>query len=259
MEKKRSVGVILFGIILLFLTTLITYSQEPTQPLQLTVKPEKQVYGIGEIIIISGEIKNVSNQDIFIYSLEKSLTVTYDVIDSKRNKIDVPLPIIDLWTPKKDDFVLLKLDKSLPKTFKFSIPREIIKSGLYTISVKYNIWEKGYYEEGKLIDLDAWTGILTSNTITINVVEVKKDAIRWQHILNGLPKIKAGDTKEKVIAILGQPDDGTYVPKNMLQYSVWADERPQGKDGLYIFIKFDENDKVSEINRTNYIYGPPPG
>lgn len=249
---------ILLGIILSLLTTSVAYSQEPTQPLQLTVKPEKQVYGIGEIIIISGEIKNVSNQDIFIYLLEKSLTVTYDVIDSKGNKIDVPGDIIDLWPPKKDDFALLKSGKSLPKTFKLSIPREIIKSGLYTISVKYNIWEKGYYEDGKLIDLGTWTGILTSNTIAINVVEVKKDAIRWQHILDGLPELKVGDTKEKVIAILGQPDDGTYVPKNILQYSVWADERPQGKDGLYILIKFDENDKISEINRTNYIYGPPP-
>lgn len=149
--------------------------KEQVQPLQLTIKSDKQVYEVGEEIIISGYIENTSKQDTYIYPLEQTLTVTYDIIGPQGNKIDVPLPIIDLWTPKKDDFVLIKAGGSLPKTFKLYLTREVFPalSGIYTISVKYDVWDKGYYENGKFMDLNAWTGMLTSNTIIIEVVEKK--------------------------------------------------------------------------------------
>ncbi len=150
------------------------FSQEyKEQPLQLTIKSDKEVYEVGEKFVFSGQIKNISEQDIFIYPLEISLTITFDVIDSRGNKIDVAVPIIDLWPPKKDDFALLKSAKFLPKTFKAYIPIESMKPDLYTITVKYNIWQKGYYENGKFINLDAWTGTLTSNTVTVKVIEKK--------------------------------------------------------------------------------------
>lgn len=148
------------------------------QAFQLIIESAKPTYEyeIGKPIIISGQLRNVSGQTFFIYTLEETLTVSYEVIGPKGEKIDVGGPIIDLWLPKKDDFTLIKPDKSLTKTFKLYIAREdlYLLPGVYTISVIYDVWKEGYYdEESGFVDLNAWTGTVKSNPIKI---EIKKSS-----------------------------------------------------------------------------------
>jgi hypothetical protein len=146
---------------------LIIESAEPTYE-----------YEVGKPIIISGLLRNVSGQSLYIYTLEETLTVSYEVIGPKGEKIDVGGPIIDLWPPKKDDFALIKPDKSLTKTFKLYIAREdlYLLPEVYAISVIYDVWKEGYYdEESGFVDLNAWTGTVKSNPIKI---EIKKSSPR---------------------------------------------------------------------------------
>lgn len=167
-----------FLLLSILVFVLIGYGQEqPIQqidtkaPLTLTIKSDKEVYESGEEVIIFGQIKNISEKDVFIYPLEWTLTVTYEVIDSKGKKIDVPLPISDLWPPTKNDFVLIKAGGLLQKSWGLSIVDEDLQflPDVYTIMVRYEVREDGYYENGKFVDLDAWTGTLVSNIITIEV------------------------------------------------------------------------------------------
>lgn len=68
--------------------------------------------------------------------------------------------------------------------------------------VKYDIWKEGYYEDGKFINLNAWTGTLTSNTITIEVAENKAPKNKkWP-----LHRLERWQAKEEIIQILGKPD-----------------------------------------------------
>ena len=57
---------IFFGIVALLLTASCGYCQEAEQPFQLTIRSDKQVYGVGEDIIIEVVQKNKSDQDVLL-------------------------------------------------------------------------------------------------------------------------------------------------------------------------------------------------
>ena len=58
---------ILLGIALLCLVASTGYCQEQTQPLQLTIKSDKQVYAVGEEIKIEATFKNNSDKEMIVF------------------------------------------------------------------------------------------------------------------------------------------------------------------------------------------------
>lgn len=172
-KTKIYIGIVL--ILLLIISAWFAIRQNTNQNnLHFSIKSDPVYkYEIGKPIDISGQLKNVGEENLFIYTPEETLSISYEVMDPTGKRIDIPLPINDLWIPKKDDFTLIKPGESLPKIFKLHIGYEDFNPlpGIYAISVIYHISEKGYYESGKLVDLNAWTGTLKSNIIK---VEIKK-------------------------------------------------------------------------------------
>jgi hypothetical protein len=62
---------ILLGIISLLLIALVGFCEE--QSLQLTIKSDKEVYAVGDEIIISGYFKNNSSEKIYLIKDNKPL------------------------------------------------------------------------------------------------------------------------------------------------------------------------------------------
>lgn len=165
---------IFFGIGLLVLTVSFGYGQEPKQPLEFTIKSDKSVYEVGKEIAIAGQLKNISKHGIVIYPREQSLTVTFDVTDAEGRKVDAAYSISDLGPPQKKEFITLGSGKTFPKTFRLLIPKQHALPGKYVVSVKYKFPStKGYYDEknAKFVNLNAWTGTLASNIITVEMSE----------------------------------------------------------------------------------------
>src|SRR4051812_36684526 len=59
---------IVLGILTLLFMATASYCQEAKQPLQLTIKSDKQVYEVGEKITITVSMRNDGNDTIKIYS-----------------------------------------------------------------------------------------------------------------------------------------------------------------------------------------------
>ena len=69
---------VLMGLSLLLVAVPFGYCQELTQPLQLTIKSDKQVYEVGEEITLEVTIANLSSNDIYILPLIESSYLTLD-------------------------------------------------------------------------------------------------------------------------------------------------------------------------------------
>jgi len=114
-------------------------------------------------------------------------------------------------------------------------------------------FEQSYVSADNKDELNNPKNILQKSTFKEGSTE------RWNHIINNIHVIKIGMTKKEVINILGPEDTNQFVPKNTMQYSVYYENRPDGDDGQYIQIRLDDNGIVIKIERTDYVYGPPPG
>ena len=163
---------VFLGFVVLFFMAGGGYGQEPKPALELTIKLDKEVYAVGEGISISGQIINTSNQDVIVCTFEQTATVTFDVTNSQGKKIDAQYFISDPPLPRKKDFIRIMPGKILPRTFLLRLSKEETLPDTYIVSVKYNFpVVNGYYENGKFVNLNVSTGILTSNAINIKVVE----------------------------------------------------------------------------------------
>jgi len=147
--------------------------------LQLTIKSDREVYKVGEEIKIELILENISEEEIVVCtvwlpSLNMEFKVTRD-----GEKIEPIVIIYELAPLKREDYVKLKPGENIIKSFDISKYVPIDKSGNYNIKVSYNNWYNWYYDEsegelGDKISIDAWTGTLTSNSITIEVIDKKR-------------------------------------------------------------------------------------
>ena len=159
---------ILFGLVLLLSVYQIGYCQESKQPLQLTIKADKEVYGVGEEIVIDAEIMNLLDKAInvdkyldwnhaarFLWENEKKEECQLVYV----GPIDIMVPT-DL-PPQKSfriwSYQIVWLEDNEFKWGSFTF--ELIKGKGYSLPGKQTIAMKGWG--------------LTSNTITIKVVEKK--------------------------------------------------------------------------------------
>jgi outer membrane protein assembly factor BamE (lipoprotein component of BamABCDE complex) len=82
-----------------------------------------------------------------------------------------------------------------------------------------------------------------------------ESAVRWKRVIDGLPRVKIGISRDQVVEILGEPDKNGSIPGNVMQYSVFGTIRPVGDDGRYVMVKLDDRGRVTEISRVEYSYG----
>ncbi len=145
---KRTV----LGIILLLLMVTVGCYQEPEQPLQLTIKSDKEVYEVGENIIIESKFKNISNKSIRLSDYYRSGPISIYFKNEYGEEghldfIDVIRPILPIELSPEESVNLGQTVLDLPKAEN------------YKILGKHSI----YMVDGNLI----------SDTITIKVIEKK--------------------------------------------------------------------------------------
>lgn len=158
---------------------LICFAQEIKQSLQLTIKSDKEVYEVGEEINIEANIKNIGEETAKIYSLSYFDVSEIVVINSKGIKMKPKETMADInfGVP----FITIPAGGEYRHTF-----HNLRWNSLY------NFW--GFFEEAKLLSdiyniyvtitnppkrvgarylRTSLSDTLTSNTITIEVVEKK--------------------------------------------------------------------------------------
>ncbi len=165
----------------------------PVNCLQLTIRSDKKVYSLGtdKGIHIELRLRNVGKEAFSVLQGKNDrLWVSYFYeIDGPKGRIQPGSIWKDMQhrKPRKDDFVLLRSQEkyiskdigslnSRDKSFGFwisDIPKmatfvtwELTTPGVYKIKIQYK-----NEDERKDFGLKAWTGEVTSNTITIEIKE----------------------------------------------------------------------------------------
>jgi len=158
----------------ILLIATVSYAQDAA--LTLTIKSDKEVYEVEEEMVINAEFKNNSKKIIILNFTENSLNLDWDFnINIKRNGNPLPSQrVIDyksvIYKKKKKEIaagdsynVRLILSK-----IKWIDESPFLKKGKYHIEISYS------YQ----IAPDQATAI-TSNTITIEVVEKKEPSSKY--------------------------------------------------------------------------------
>lgn len=163
---------IILVIVFLTLTVFSGYCQESKEPLEFTIKSDKEVYGVGEEIKIFLNIKNISKEPI---KIELYFWGKEHLACGTNTGFQTPSQVVMLDSNGKDISFSNIAPKALmpPVEFITVAPHETYSAvipysknyqthkiipGNYTITVKYNL---------------SALSTLTSNTITIMVVEKK--------------------------------------------------------------------------------------
>lgn len=189
---------VLFAVALLLLIQAIGRCKD--QPLQLTIKSDKQVYEVGEDIKIYLSLINKGSDHVMVVNpalivlpefvgvsgitfgielrTEKGLILNFP-LSTERN-----MKIVSALTINKEDFTVLKPNETMTKEivlnkflgqsneeYKISRREKISIKGCYHGKDVYTFYKKGQRRQEHI---NAWTGTLTSNTIIIEVVERKK-------------------------------------------------------------------------------------
>lgn len=161
-------------------------SREEIQPLRFVISAEPSSYRLNEVptrqypaskeavFSISGDIRNVSEQDRLFYSFESTGTPACHLTGPDGKPMEIAYRISDPAPPTKESFVLIEAGKSLAKHFEVSFwTGDAVAPGSYTLSMDYKVWVNWYMKvDGdtvERVDVDAWTGTLHSNDVTIDV------------------------------------------------------------------------------------------
>lgn len=213
------------------------YSQARADtPLTLTIKANKSVYEVGEPILVTLTIKNVSHRKISVNftGLQNTfLCGDCDIINSKKiklswgAKIQPPLKV-------KSDYVVLKPGQRL--SYEVSVYDGMFKrlvEDFYTIRCSY-LGTNVFFEKGKLqtIDYD-WAGTVVSNQIAIQVKprsELPAIKNAWRDLLTAL---RSGD--ESRIQKLSTRNGFLYLSMNEAGYKKIA-QRWSGVDLRWKFV-----------------------
>ena len=161
-------------------------SSDEVQPLRFVISAEPSSYQLNEIpttqyptskeavFSVTGEIHNISEQDRLFYDFEATGTPTGHLTGPDGKPIEIAYRISDPALPTKESFVLIKAGESLPKHFDVSFwTGDAVAPGTYTLSMDYKVWMNWYMnvdgDKVERVDVDAWTGTLHSNEVTIDV------------------------------------------------------------------------------------------
>ena len=161
-------------------------SSDEVQPLRFVIAAEPSSYQLNEIATtqypsskqatfsVTGEIQNISKRDRLFYDFEASGTPTCHLTGPDGKAVEIAYRISDPALPTKESFVRIKAGEALPKHFDVSFwAGGAVAPGTYTLSMDYKVWMNWYMsvsgDKVERVDVDAWTGTLHSNEVTIDV------------------------------------------------------------------------------------------
>lgn len=148
----------------------IEVAEKQFQPLQLAIKSDKQVYEVGEPIVLTATLKNISSYN-YVYLIPD----VYDnnsrfwEIDTKDGKTERIRPY-GLGTLHQDDYKTLSAGQAISYAADITTIWKLAP-GIYRIKARYKgeNWYKN--PDGGIAEMaGVFWGTLTSNTITIEVV-----------------------------------------------------------------------------------------
>ena len=162
--------VITFGILILLFMTTAGYCQKQTPFfLQLTIKSDKQVYTVGEEIILVAELKNVTDNliNVFVPLSSPGQIEAGIFIQGPQGEYKYRGPLKE-YSLGKSNFRELAPGQSVSDDFPIKKPYfNLVDPGEYIIQYKY------FAENGKYLGIQSWQGALISNAITIEVMDKK--------------------------------------------------------------------------------------
>ncbi len=185
--KRRALGI---G--LLLLTVIVGCCQEPKEPLQLTIKSDKQVYEAGDSIYIYYKIANIGDKEITIAQPFSDNGVIHprvfsgsfiikDALNEDLTEV-FPVALINWAAIANKPITLRKGESYMRKVNIVKIEEDDFLSHIPYSSEMYLQRKDKYKIIGRYEWLtlrkdypspNCWKGTLTSNTITIEVVEKK--------------------------------------------------------------------------------------
>ena len=189
---ERYMKRILPAIIILMLMVSVGYGED--QPLQLIIKSDKNVYEVGDEIEFLLEFINRSDKNSYIYLDEFYNAELFSIVDTEGNykAIEQKVKYDLMWT--KEGYKLIKEADRYRWNVKASIQDssnplidfgdsliKLERLGKFNITANYRGWDGiTVDDDGQEISVsgylglkDAFVSTLTSNTITIEVVEKK--------------------------------------------------------------------------------------
>lgn len=227
------------------------YLDIKNQPLQLTIGADKQVYEIGEAIVIEAEIINSSKEEkIILNSKEPRFSIATLVWFVNKQQI---IPTTECVAMVKQYEYVLKSGEAfkykkvdISSNFEYLQSNEYIKvfslPGKYKIHAEYNpAIINPLYLLNKQNKEKYFTGTLTSNTITIEVVEKKKQSFRaMNNLIKSIHK-DIMDIQNKYSWLNGYSDnnlqdyDGRlYIQYYSLNSGIDEDVQPQQPDHITV-------------------------
>lgn len=160
---------ILLGMVLLLLTVTVSCSREPEEPLQLTIKADKEIYQAGEIVEMEYELKNISSDEVLINKIiAPGGNLIFEFLDEIGNKSQQPLIFFEYpyWKyPENKDVIFIIPDESIKGVIEFNDKQ--YPQGKSRITAYLEMYTNSPEKKPELLYK------LTSNTITIKAIEKK--------------------------------------------------------------------------------------
>ena len=162
--RKEKMKKILLAIILLFSIVQISYCQE--QPLQLTIKSDKEIYKVGEEVALEITLNNKLEKELILFWSDRELAVFSEEIGVYNIAMYVQAPT--------DDTLYIKPKDSITKTITINLDNRFkpLKGKIGIVFLYSNLGILGFEHRE---DQEIWQGTVTSNPITIEVVEKKEE------------------------------------------------------------------------------------
>ena len=170
-------------IILLLALPLVCFAQDvvKTQPLALTIKSDKQVYGVGEEMKIVVTLRNNSNKEMIVYWPKGE-----PAIASKETNVFTV--IVD--ASKAAELIYIKPTGTFEKNIHMTLKNNLI-AGQCSITLEY-VAPMEFDHIFNIEKQEIWSYPLTSNTIQIEVVGKEEDKITKEEAISIAQKVVIG-------------------------------------------------------------------
>ncbi|MGB9597119.1 MAG: HEAT repeat domain-containing protein, partial [Candidatus Poribacteria bacterium] len=173
---------------------LDNFSNKP--PIKLEIKLNKKSYGYDKPIIMEYRITNSADYDIYVskHGAEITDAIYGTAIEPpeifKSNDEPVPYngPAVDLGTPNKESYQILKPGDSISGKIDITKFYEIYQPGFYTIKLRYQP-----IGDGIDYGIWSWKGKLVSNEVTFKI----RHPSRW-HYMKILRNARISNADEEI-------------------------------------------------------------
>ena len=149
-------------------------------PLTLTINPDKQIYHIGEEVLVNLALTNTGDKQLLVYGRmifvpspsPVELNLSEIIVLDPTHKV-IPLNAngnID-WLPRKENFLILEPGESVTKQSYIWDSEDYDQSGIYTLKAIYrNSFDPSDVYENSDDKREAWKGEVVSTSTTFEIL-----------------------------------------------------------------------------------------